>query len=315
MLVCRCFGKKGPVRQGRPQAGQLAAELLRFFGKKSARKALADEPDRQRRGVAEVGIVVAIVAELIQHDFIGREVVYALQLCTQAVNGQQEAGLAALVFRQPLPQMPYRAQAEDDLQRWLQAPRAGNGRLQQRHIFRRAVPPPLKAAAGLLVAVDNYPALGHKRVGGGCPERDDEHFRLPQKGLRCRQLLVDDVQCNGPVGMRIPAVKIKVPPDVLHTKQFMGRIRLTVNDPLQDGRQGGRLVYDAKRIEAYREMMVCQVAADVFDKAGAEAEAGRLVVNGEGVSSRGDCCLQWYFFFFHRFVTPGDGWYWSANAR
>lgn len=232
---------------------------------------------------------------------------YMLLSCAQCIYGQEQAGLTALVFKQPLPKVPYRTQADDDLQPGLQVLYAGNGCLQQLLIFRRAVPAPLKAAARLLVAVDDHSPVGDKCVGGGCPEGDDEYLGLLQKGVRFCQLPVDNIQSCGAIRMGIPAVKIKMPPYVLYAEQLAGLVRLSVNNPLQHSCNGCRLVHNAERIDAYRKMIFCQVAAYMLDKAGAQAKAGRLVVEGEGINSPGYDRLQWYVCVFHRFVMPGQG--------
>jgi hypothetical protein len=92
-----------------PDFADALIEPSGFFRKKSLLEKRPNVVHRWLRRVEHVARVEAVIAQIVEQKFVGREVVRARQLVADFFAGQHERGFAALVFDQAAAQVPHGA--------------------------------------------------------------------------------------------------------------------------------------------------------------------------------------------------------------
>ena len=194
---------------------QLAVETPRF-------EPLKHIVGSHLRGVHHVGGIKAIVAQLVRHDFVGREITHRVVSLLQHIGSQKQSGFGQRRTVQAIFQIAVGAHRQHDTQ-----PRAAHTeRPQKRHIipdnlFGRSVCRP-ECRCRHFVAVGGHQSRLVRSVKPRCAPRHTQQVGLIQKITRRRKLSLNHFGANPFVGSRKSSVvKPAVPQAVLSGKEHL----------------------------------------------------------------------------------------------
>ena len=267
-----------------PLCGYLAA----LGGEVRLGEHLADVGDGRGRGVRHVGVVEAVVAQVVHENFVGGEVVANAALALQPVDGQQQGGLAQLVAVCPVAEVAYGAHREEQAalgQSTLDVAHdgepAGHDVVDCEELAR-------EGRGRLLVAVGHYLAGCVEPVDVGAAPGDDDAVGRRQTVVSRSQAAVDVCQCAVAVGAREAGVVVVAVPQPAGEEQVVGRERCARDDALPVAGDRLGVVQRAERVDVDVEFALLQPRSQVLDKARAQQQQVLPVVQIAGVTRRVD---------------------------
>ena len=116
LLMGRLFRLKGPVGQGLADLVPFASELLKGGVKIGGLELVPDIGLGNLGGVDQVGFIEAVIAQVIEQQLVGREIIHRRVLLLQLAAQNPQQGLAHAVAFQGLFQVPHRAQGQEQAQ-------------------------------------------------------------------------------------------------------------------------------------------------------------------------------------------------------
>lgn len=192
---------EGAVGQSGVYLVPLRGYLAALGGEVRLGEHLADVGDGRGRGVRHVGVVEAVVAQVVHEDFVGGEVVANAALALQPVDGQQQGGLAQLVAVSSVAEVAYGTHREEQAA-------LGQGALDVAHDGEPAGHDVVgreefarEGRGRLLVAVGHYLAGCVEPVDVGAAPGNDDAVGCRQTVVCRSQAAVDVCQCAVAVGL------------------------------------------------------------------------------------------------------------------
>ena len=164
-------GVQRAVRQRLPQGRPLLAETSKISIEIRPGKFLPDVVLRHFRRMQHIGRVKAVVAQIVRHQLVGREVGHARQQVAHNVRGQPQHRFAHRVQWQRVLEVAHRAHRQHEAQLGVDAFEVGVGFGQGVDNFIRRQQLAHKQVGQLLVAVAHQFAGFAQAVGPGCAQR------------------------------------------------------------------------------------------------------------------------------------------------
>ena len=275
-------GIEGAVFHSSVEPFYLSREGNGGGGEVGGREAFPDVVHGEGCEVEHVVGVVAVVAEFVEDDLVGGEVVDVGEALAQGVDGEEKSGLAELVAVGAVLPVADGADGEEYLEGGvgLQEFVKKVGVVGDDVLDGEAVA--LEFPGGNLVAVGDDDAAADVAVDPGGTPGDDEKVEAGKFPAGVVEAGVDVVEAGVRVGGGEGTVVLEADPLAADGKEVIGGESLAGEQEPQGAGDGGGVVDDAAGVDVGVEFVPAEFLADVLGEAGAEEQQAGGMGNVEG---------------------------------